>query len=276
MRVPTAMLRDMKFMFRRVCTNFECPGVIAKASLSARCCSSLFLSSFPQKLTNENFLLHGSWFQQRHLSSPLSHLSVGDIIRYIIIGHVPTNESLQSPSLKRWRLIDYLLSNITRFPPAVQSAKMVRCKQANTAGGGKTAVGGKCSHTPLSLRFSKKALFFDWLAFEDERSIMDVEPAALLLEHQLTSNSTSPAEKYGLLEFLLLLVSEMLPQQKAQFQASAMRALAACESKHVVDGFFLLLQSTAVSWKCAYIGVSRRLPSFFRFSFSSSSLATVT
>ena len=92
------------------------------------------------------------WFRQRHLATPASLSLVPDLIRYVCVVYHPSNQILQSDVLPRWALIGWLLQ----------------------------LVGGTPRERPCLL-----ALLMDYLFFGRKDSIMNTEPAMLLMVHSI-------------------------------------------------------------------------------------------
>ena len=94
---------------------------------------------------------HQKWFQKTYLSSLTSVTLRADLIRFVCMCIIPTNEILQSDILPRWALCGWILQQIPNH-------------QAQST--------------------SRLALIYDWLLFNDTRNnIMEIEPCILLMHH---------------------------------------------------------------------------------------------
>eukprot|EP00736_Rhodelphis_marinus_P008747 Rmarinus@m.27157 len=108
------------------------------------------------------------WFMDKHLAHAEQTAQFGDCIRFICGYFHPPNQILASDIVQRWALIGWLL----------------KCRKSTFAG--------------ADCHFS---LFLDWYLFDPFRdSIMDIEPAILLLIHSLPRYAEVTR---GLLSFLM-------------------------------------------------------------------------
>ncbi|CAH1257994.1 integrator complex subunit 3-like [Branchiostoma lanceolatum] len=139
------------------------------------------------------------WFQKQYLSTPDSQSLRCDLIRYICGVIHPSNEILCSDIVPRWALIGWLLMS---------------CK-SNVA----------ASNAKLSL-------FYDWLFYQpDKDSIMNIEPAILVMHHSLRSH---PHITATLLDFLCRIIPNFFPPYEAQVRQGIYTSLRQILEKRVL------------------------------------------
>eukprot|EP00058_Branchiostoma_floridae_P022599 XP_002608089.1 hypothetical protein BRAFLDRAFT_126263 [Branchiostoma floridae] len=139
------------------------------------------------------------WFQRQYLSTPESQSLRCDLIRYICGVIHPSNEILCSDIVPRWALIGWLLMS---------------CK-SNVA----------ASNAKLSL-------FYDWLFYQpDKDSIMNIEPAILVMHHSLRSH---PHITATLLDFLCRIIPNFFPPYEAQVRQGIHTSLRQILEKRVL------------------------------------------
>ncbi|XP_047941899.1 integrator complex subunit 3 [Salvia hispanica] len=139
------------------------------------------LTVSPQMESQLRFLLthveHGSqlryqdWFTKKFLSAPEKNAVLIDIVRFICCAHHPSNDIIHSGIIQRWAVIGWLLKS--------------------------------CMKNYIAANM-KLALFYDWLFFNEKLdSVMDIEPALLLMVHSIPEYIDITN---SLLEFLFLLL----------------------------------------------------------------------
>ena len=138
--------------------------------LTAEMESQLFFMMSQVKMGNQK--RYQQWFMAKHMPTPELESLVPDLIRYLVS---VTPSTVQVDVVPRWAVAGWLLQSVT-------SATI----KANV----------------------KLALLYDWLFFDKKSdSIMNIEPAMLLMKYSIPPHANSP--KYAeitatLLEFLFL------------------------------------------------------------------------
>ncbi|KAF9321089.1 Integrator complex subunit 3 [Podila horticola] len=149
-----------------------------------------------------------TWFYERYLAAPEADALFSDIIRYICGVYHPTNAVLASSIVPRWLFIATLL-------------RYVR------------------SHTTAAN--IKLALFYDWLFYDPARdSIMNIEPAMLLMERSLMRE---PWVTAILVEFLHFTVLNYHPTLREVIQKHVGMAMQVLVDKQVIKKIGLIYQA---------------------------------
>ncbi|KAG0040762.1 Integrator complex subunit 3 [Podila clonocystis] len=149
-----------------------------------------------------------TWFYERYLAAPEADALFSDIIRYICGVYHPTNAVLASSIVPRWLFIATLL-------------RYVR------------------SHTTATN--IKLALFYDWLFYDPARdSIMNIEPAMLLMERSLMRE---PWVTAILVEFLHFTVLNYHPTLREVIQKHVGMAMQVLVDKQVIKKIGLIYQA---------------------------------
>ena len=134
------------------------------------------LNFLMSKVKFGNHKRYQEWFHKSYLSTAESQNLCPDLIRYICCVIHPTNEILCSDIIPRWAVIGWLL---------------LQCKS--------NSIAAEC----------KLALFFDWLTFQlDKDNIMNIEPAVLVMYHNLKHHT---ATSITLLDFLIRIQADFYP-----------------------------------------------------------------
>ncbi|CAB3372931.1 Hypothetical predicted protein [Cloeon dipterum] len=140
------------------------------------------------------------WFHKQYLNTGESQSLRCDLIRFIVGVIHPTNEVLGSDIIPRWAVIGWLLTS--------------------------------CSSTVAAAN-AKLALFYDWLFFDPEKdSIMNIEPAILVMHHSLRSHS---AVTSTLLDFLVKIIPNFYPALVDKVQAGVFASLKTILDKRVLQ-----------------------------------------
>ncbi|KAF9386500.1 Integrator complex subunit 3 [Podila verticillata] len=149
-----------------------------------------------------------NWFYERYLAAPEADALFSDIIRYICGVYHPTNAVLASTIVPRWVFI----------------ATLLRYVRSNT--------------TAANI---KLALFYDWLYYDPTRdSIMNIEPAMLLMERSLMRE---PWVTAILVEFLHFTVLNYHPTQREVIQKHVGMAMQVLVDKQVIKKIGLIYQA---------------------------------
>ncbi|KAG0088835.1 Integrator complex subunit 3 [Podila epicladia] len=149
-----------------------------------------------------------TWFYERYLAAPEADALFSDIIRYICGVYHPTNAVLASSIVPRWLFI----------------ATLLRYVRSNT--------------TASNI---KLALFYDWLFYDPARdSIMNIEPAMLLMERSLMRE---PWVTAILVEFLHFTVLNYHPTLREVIQKHVGMAMQVLVDKQVIKKIGLIYQA---------------------------------
>ncbi|KAF9307425.1 Integrator complex subunit 3 [Mortierella antarctica] len=149
-----------------------------------------------------------TWFYERYLAAPEADALFSDIIRYICGVYHPTNAVLASSIVPRWLFI----------------ATLLRYVRSNT--------------TAANI---KLALFYDWLFYDPTRdSIMNIEPAMLLMERSLMRE---PWVTAILVEFLHFTVLNYHPTLREVIQKHVGMAMQVLVDKQVIKKIGLIYQA---------------------------------
>ncbi|XP_065334012.1 integrator complex subunit 3 isoform X2 [Cloeon dipterum] len=147
-----------------------------------------------------NHKRYQDWFHKQYLNTGESQSLRCDLIRFIVGVIHPTNEVLGSDIIPRWAVIGWLLTS--------------------------------CSSTVAAAN-AKLALFYDWLFFDPEKdSIMNIEPAILVMHHSLRSHS---AVTSTLLDFLVKIIPNFYPALVDKVQAGVFASLKTILDKRVLQ-----------------------------------------
>ncbi|XP_005091080.1 integrator complex subunit 3 isoform X2 [Aplysia californica] len=138
------------------------------------------------------------WFQRQYLSTPESQSLRCDLIRYICAAFHPSNELLCSDIIPRWAVIGWLLTTCT---------------------------------SNVAASDAKLALFYDWLFFDPEKEIMNIEPAVLVMFHSMRPH---PAITATLLDFMCRIMNNFSVTHSAQIRNSIFTALRTILEKRVL------------------------------------------
>lgn len=148
------------------------------------------------------------WFQRQYLSTPESQTLRCDLIRFICGVIHPSNEVLCSDIIPRWAVIGWLLTTCT----------------SNVA----------ASNAKLSL-------FYDWFFFDPEKdSIMNIEPAILVMHHSMRSH---PAITATLLDFLCRIMPNFCLTLKIQVKQGIFTSLRQILDKRVLPSLLPLFDN---------------------------------
>lgn len=172
------------------------------------------------------------WFHHQYLSSPESQSLRADLIRYICGVVHPSNEILSSDITQRWTVIGWLLSTC---PNNVSAAN------------------------------AKLALFYDWLFFQAEDNIMNIEPGILVMYHSLRNHYALTAT---LLDFLCRSVIEY-NQKGQQCKECVQHAFKAILSKKVISSLMPIIDNQRMGQELKSL-VRSTFPSFFQINGSTS------
>lgn len=172
------------------------------------------------------------WLIKTYLSSMTSQSLLPDLVRFVVLCVIPTNEILASDVLPRWAFCGFILS---------------QCTTAQTT-----------SATRLSL-------VWDWLLFNESRNtIMDIEPGLLLMQQ---SRKTHPQTTYGILDLLLRLVKEFYAPMKDEIQRGIINSFRFCIKVGVVKSIEPILLETQRYQQitpCLYNLIQENLQEFLR------------
>lgn len=152
------------------------------------------------------------WFTKKFLSTTEKNAVVVDLVRFICCAHHPSNDIIQSDIIPRWAVIGWLLKS-----------SMKNYVEAN----------------------SKLALFYDWLFFNEKvDSIMNIEPAILLMVHSIPSYIDITN---SLLEFLFILLDNYDLERKEIVLRGISTAFHTLLRKGVVESLYVLTSCDKLS-----------------------------
>ncbi|KAJ9052934.1 Integrator complex subunit 3 [Entomophthora muscae] len=130
------------------------------------------------KVSTTNQRFYFQWFQKLYLSSPAAHVLLPDLVRFICASYHPSNDILAGGIIPRYEVINLLVREI---------------------------------QDPVLASDCKLSLFYDWLFFSRDNSIMDIEPGLLLMVNSLENNAYMTEV---LVEFLAIASMEYCPSLK--------------------------------------------------------------
>eukprot|EP00005_Dracoamoeba_jomungandri_P009610 CAMPEP_0174266922 /NCGR_PEP_ID=MMETSP0439-20130205/31905_1 /TAXON_ID=0 /ORGANISM="Stereomyxa ramosa, Strain Chinc5" /LENGTH=1204 /DNA_ID=CAMNT_0015354171 /DNA_START=38 /DNA_END=3652 /DNA_ORIENTATION=+ len=152
-----------------------------------------------------------TWFMQKYLMTPESESLICDLIRYICGVYHPPNHVLCSDIVPRWAIIGWLL---------------------------------RCVKTSYMAQSAKNALFYDWLFFNPKTdSIMNIEPAILLMMHSIPKYSKITSE---LIKFLVTAIDSYDEAHKDLIRHGIHNSLAVLLDKCVVTSLLPLYNCHAI------------------------------
>jgi len=160
-------------------------------------------------VNKRNISVYQEFFKRQYLSTQESGTLRADIIRFICTCIHPSNDILGSEVTPRYLLINWLL---------------------------KTSTHKHTFHNNLSL-------FWDWFMFAENRhSIMDIEPAILVMQHNARP---LPTVTSNLLDFIFRIINlEVLNVIKYQMQGGVQAALNLIIKHRVVPSLAQILDTT--------------------------------